>query len=104
MFWMFTVTLIREWAFGFPQLILHPPQNNDTKMVSMPKSEYDGQIAITISPLRPCGEIRINDKKISAISDDGRLIDKDEEVVVVGKRNGQVSVKMVANRQDELIN
>lgn len=85
--------LIREWAFGFPQLILHPEQQ-----ASRSADEHNdlesliGQSGSTISPLRPAGDAEIGGAKYSVVAYDGDMIDLGEKVIVRAYRNGSLFV------------
>src|SRR6056297_2100257 len=89
--------LIREWAFGFPQLILHPQNHSSqTKKESGEFGELVGQIGIATSPLRPSGDADIGGVKYSVVSYDGAMIDLGSSVVVRTIRNGGLCVAPVA--------
>jgi len=89
--------LIREWAFGFPQLILHPQNHSSqTKKESVEFGELVGQIGIATSPLRPSGDADIGGVKYSVVSYDGAMIDLGSSVVVRTIRNGGLCVAPVA--------
>lgn len=85
--------LIREWAFGFPQLILSPPHHtSQTNKVSAELEGLVGQSGIAISALRPSGDAEIGGKKHSVVSYDGGLIDVGSTVVVRSILNGILCV------------
>ncbi len=86
--------MVREWCLGFPNLVLDP---NSHQTVETPKllqhAELVGCHAITTSPLRPSGEVKIDDKEFSAVSENGKLIESGVAVTIVGERNGQLCVR-----------
>ena len=92
-----TAGMLREWTFGFPNLILSPrvrsPSSKDTI-----KHELVGVSGVTTSPLRTTGDIRIDSEELSAISDNGTLIEKGTEVVVVAVKNGRMRVRAANSR------
>ena len=94
MFLLLSAKLIREWAFRFPNRVLHPPQNGQDIQFAVSTTEFEGHTGVTVSPLRPCGEIELDNQKHSAISDNGRVIEIGTHVVVTGKRNGQLCVQV----------
>jgi membrane-bound ClpP family serine protease len=86
----FSFTIVREWAFGFPELILHPP------VLEIKKDNTDliGQRGRVVAPLRPCGEVIIEDTVITVVSEEGILIDKGAIVVITGRRNDRYCVRV----------
>ncbi len=89
-----TAHAIREWAFGFPQLVLHPPGEKRTgAQQGEPNDELVGRQGATVSPLRPCGEAIFDGKRLSVISESGEFLDVGTDVAVVGRRSGQVCVR-----------
>lgn len=93
-----TAGVLREWAFGFPHLILTPnTQSHPSKSNESQVNDLVGARAVTISPLRPAGEIRVNDEEFAAISDDGTLIEKGSEVVIVAIQNSRARVRLPAS-------
>ena len=89
--------LIREWAFGFPQLILNPPafEPADELKVSV------GMKGKTLSPLRPWGEVEVDGERYSATSDNGKMLAADIDVVVTGHRNGGLTVHLIDEAQND---
>ena len=86
--------LIREWSFGFPQLILHPQQSEIASTQTADKgADATGKVGIVVAPLRPCGDAEIEGTLVNVISDDGRMIDVGTEVVITGRRNGRFCVR-----------
>ena len=95
-----TAFLIREWSFGFPELILHPekhdPSNEqtDTRMLL-------GKTGVTTSSLRPTGDIDIDGVTYTASSADGMLLDVGERITVTSYRNGSPCVSLVTDLDDD---
>ena len=89
-------SMIREWSFGFPQLILHP-ETDKISAVSPTKEtgELIGKTGVTTSPLRPTGDVEIEGVSYSAASADGRLLDAGTTVTVTAYRNGRPCVSPV---------
>lgn len=58
--------LIREWSFGFPELILQPPKHTASER-ELPAIGSEG---IALSPLRPCGEVEIGGEFRSGLTTD----------------------------------
>jgi len=88
--------LIREWAFGFPQLILHP--QHQASRSTEERVEYEGlmgQIGIATSPLRPSGDAEIGGVRYPVVSYDGSMIYLGSNVVVRSYRNGSLCVAPV---------
>ena len=88
-----TAYIIREWAFGFPQLILQPPSPEATRPTAQQESELIGKSGITTSPLRPIGDAEIDGTVMSVSAHDGSLLDEGTEVTIVAYRNGQLRVQ-----------
>lgn len=84
---------IREWAFGFPQLVLHPTrQVEDSGPTNCEHSLLD-KSGTTLSPLRPVGEACIEGTTVTVGSDDGCLIEASTHVIVTSYRNGRLYVR-----------
>ena len=91
------VVMLREWAFGFPSLILDPKNRViDSSSATSENSPLVGKTGVALSPLRPMGDIEIEGKVLSASSDTGQLIDAGANVTIVGVRNGQPRVSPTA--------
>ena len=88
-----TAGVLREWAFGFPNLIL-TTRDRTASQKSTETHELEGVAGVTISQLRPSGYIRIGKQEFSAVSDNGTLIEKGIEVVVVSAQNGRTRVRL----------
>jgi membrane protein implicated in regulation of membrane protease activity len=96
-FLFFAAYAIREWAFGFPHLVLEPPRQERMTTHGMPPSDDNpliGKSGIVASPLRPCGEIECDGTVWPAKADDGQLIDAGIKVVVTGLQNGIFLVRI----------
>jgi membrane-bound ClpP family serine protease len=90
MFLFVAAFAIREWAFGFPQLVLHPPSQIRVTTHETPPSDDNpliGKSGIVASALRPCGEIECDGSVWPAKADDGKLIDAGTKIVVTGLQN-----------------
>jgi hypothetical protein len=88
--------MIREWAFGFPQLILHPVVHPDCNgSHGFPTDDLVGKTGITISPIRPTGDAEIEGTKYSVASDDGQWIDAGIPIRVKTWRNGRPCIGRV---------
>ena len=95
---LISASLIREWAFGFPQLVLQPPADEPAhRSFYNSSSQFCGKEGITVSPLRPSGEVQVDGKTMSCISENGKLIETGEKVVVAGERNGRLYVRAAAS-------
>ncbi|MCG8649339.1 MAG: hypothetical protein MI861_05880, partial [Pirellulales bacterium] len=89
--------LIREWSFGFPQLILHPQTHDSNSAAPTAETgELVGKTGVTISPLRPTGDVDIDGVTYSVASADGRLLDSGATVTVTSYRNGRPCVAPVS--------
>ncbi len=94
--------LIREWSFGFPQLVLHP-QTHDTGSIASAADtgELVGKSGVTTSPLRPTGDAEIDGVTYSVASADGQLLDSGARVTVTSYRNGRPCVSPMPEPRDE---
>ncbi len=81
--------IVREWAFGFPHLILHPPRH-DSKTPSQGDGEGAllGKVGFTTTSLRPSGRTLIDGVEYSVVSIDGGWVDAGTSVEVTAVRNG----------------
>ncbi|MGB7326968.1 MAG: hypothetical protein WBD31_18985 [Rubripirellula sp.] len=85
--------LIREWSFGFPQIVLHPQLDDGPTSRDKPSHELVGKTGTTSSPLRPVGDALIDGILVSVTSDDGSLLGADTDVIVTSYRNGLPCVR-----------
>lgn len=91
---LYAAYAIREWAFGFPQLILHPAcETSKNVQNDEPKQEMTGQQGTAVSPLRPCGEAEFDGQAASVVSETGEFLDVGTAVTITGKRNGLFCVR-----------
>ncbi|MEO1615172.1 MAG: NfeD family protein [Planctomycetota bacterium] len=88
----FAAYLIREWAFGFPQMILHPHLQESTSAATQSASPLAGKTATVTSVLRPVGEVEIEGERYAARSESGRYIDEGEHVVVASRKGRSLLV------------
>ncbi|HVX61639.1 MAG TPA: NfeD family protein, partial [Pirellulales bacterium] len=85
--------LIREWSFGFPHLILHPPGPSvDSARLDQRAGELLGKTGTVLSSLRPMGDADIEGVKMAVSSADGQWIETGTEVTVTAYRNGRPCV------------
>jgi len=85
--------IIREWSFGFPQLILSPKTRLSEPLVhSMNDGPLMGKTGIPKSRLRPMGDVEIGGTTVTATSDDGQLIEVGTRVKVTAYRNSRPCV------------
>ncbi|MEO1525851.1 MAG: NfeD family protein [Planctomycetota bacterium] len=91
--------LIRECCFGFPELILHPdPDSSESSTQSV--DELLGRHALTLSPLRPSGDIEVDGLSFSAVSATGEWIEKGATVNVTDIRNGRPAVSPIITESE----
>ena len=84
--------ILREWCFGFPQMILHP-QPDLSLDEENELQEIIGRKGETASVLRPGGKVTVDGEEYSAVSENGTLIEKCVPVEVVDVKNGAIVVK-----------
>ena len=84
-----TAYLIREWCFGFPKVILEPPEPATiTQSAEWENGELLGKMGVASAPIRPTGLAEIDNQQVTVSSADGRFIEAGTEVVVSAYRNG----------------
>lgn len=91
--------LIREWAFGFPHLILQPSVGStDNSHVDRQSqaTELFGARGTVVSPLRPCGQVQLDDQRVQAVSESGQFIDQGTLVIVCGLKGEEICVRPLA--------
>ena len=94
--------IIRDWAFGFPQFILRPPEDENLESEnSIAHADLVGACGTVISPLRPGGEAEINGRVFPVVSDDGQLIDAGTAIVVSGTHPGRICVRPCDTSADD---
>ncbi|MEZ6086812.1 MAG: hypothetical protein R3C05_02015 [Pirellulaceae bacterium] len=98
--------LIREWCFGFPQLILLPETHDSSvarPTVAHPAADTNslvGKSGVAVSPLRPTGEAEIEGVVYTVASADGRMLDRGTLVTDTLFRNGRPCVAPVSETSD----
>ena len=92
LFFLGVAAMLREWCFGFPNLILDPKLAPPIEKV-VSNNELIGRQGTVVSQLRPTGEIEIDGKELTAISEDGKIIEAEAEVSVTSIRNGRICVR-----------
>lgn len=92
---VFVAGLIREWCFGFPQLILRTESRSKRPREKEPEDPMMGLEGIAISPLIPMGIVEVGGLEVPAVSDVGTMIDSGSRIVVTGNRNGMLSVRAI---------
>jgi hypothetical protein len=90
---LFIAGLIREWCFGFPQLILRPESRTKKPRTEQPEDPWVGMKGVAVSPLIPTGIVEIGGEEVPAVSDVGTLIESGSPIVVTGRRSGLISVR-----------
>ena len=85
---------IAEWIIGFPSRKKFFCKPNKHLEDSESDRSLLGCEAFTVTPLRPCGKIIINDKEHDGQSDFG-FIEKNQKVVVTGKKGFAFIVRKV---------
>ena len=85
--------MLREWCFGFPQLVLRPQTTNVWEDELLTQRKLIGKSGVTTSPLRPAGNIEVDGIQFPAASECGTLIDVGQNIVVVDTRNNKLLVK-----------
>ena len=89
--------LLKEYVLGFPELILAPPKPIDEANTEGDHSvAFVGRSTITVSPLRPIGEIELDGVQMAARSDCGDYIPRDAKIVVIGSQSGTLIVREAA--------
>lgn len=86
--------MMKEYVLGFPELILDPPSpaEREQRDQGVPPPHL-GKVARVTAPLRPIGEIELDEQRQNAASESGLFIDQGRSVVIVGKRNGTLLVR-----------
>lgn len=83
---------IREWAFGFPLLVLHPVTESNLETKSSKQLGVRGKV---VAPLRPLGTAELNGEIVQVEAEGGVYVDSGVDVVVCGWGNGVVRVRVV---------
>ncbi|MEL6105396.1 MAG: NfeD family protein [Planctomycetota bacterium] len=87
------VVVLREWCFGFPELILHPP-TDPGDAIGLNEEACIGRHGTVVSPLRPNGHITVAGQRLSAVSDTGELLQNGTQIIVCGFQNGRPRVRL----------
>ena len=61
--------------------------------------ELIGKIAVTMTPLRPAGTIRINDERIDAVSD-GSFVERDKHVIIIKVEGSRIVVREISKGEE----
>ena len=81
--------LIREWCFGFPQMVLSPPDPvADSVSTEADGGALLGRVGIATEPLRPAGSANFEGELSAVTSAQGGWIDEGTRVVVTSYRDG----------------
>ncbi len=90
---LFIAYLIREWAFGFPLMILNSPQDGGMKDLAETHGNLIGVHGTAATHLRPFGEAEIEGQAISVVSETGELIEAGAAVIVTDVKANRISVR-----------
>ncbi|MFB5087927.1 nodulation protein NfeD [Psychrobacillus sp. PGGUH221] len=61
--------------------------------------ELIGKVAVTMTPLRPAGTIRIGDERIDAVSD-GSFVEKNKQVVIIKVEGSRIVVREISEGEE----
>jgi membrane-bound serine protease (ClpP class) len=61
--------------------------------------ELIGKLAVTMTPLRPAGTIRIGDERIDAVSD-GSFVEKNKQVVIIKVEGSRIVVREISEGEE----
>ena len=87
----FATYAIREWSFGFPQIVLHPRSDPSPRHETLDEtSDLIGVRGLAITPIRPCGDVALNGQIFPVVSENGQYIETGTDVIICGKRNGRL--------------
>jgi len=96
--------LLREWCFGFPNVVLVPPETPDSPKENLSEmSAIVGKVGRTVTPISPTGEALIDERRVSVCSADGRLIESGVDIIVAYCRNGWPCIQRIAIHDGEAI-
>lgn len=85
----------------FKRLILSDATDTKSGYVSaVNRPELVGQVAMTMTALRPSGSIKINDEWIDAVSD-GRFIDSKKQVKIIKVEGARIVVRELEKEEEE---
>lgn len=97
---LFVAYLIREWAFGFPLMILNSPQDRGLRSLADTHGNLVGVHGTALTPLRPFGEAEIDGKSISVVSEMGEMIDAGAAILVTDVKDNRVCVRSVVHSEE----
>ena len=92
---LFIAYLIREWAFGFPLMILNSPQEGGMKDLAETHGKLIGVHGTATTRLRPFGEASIDGQSISVVSETGELIDAGVTIIVTDVKDNRICVRSI---------
>lgn len=99
---LFIAYLIREWAFGFPLMVLHSQQDGGMKDLAKTHGNLIGERGTTITQLRPFGEALIDGQSISVVSENGELIESGSAIMVTDVKDNKICVRAVERAEKEM--
>lgn len=92
---LFMAYLIREWAFGFPLMVLNSPQDGGIKDLSETHANLIGMHGTALTPLRPFGEAEIDGQSISVVSETGEMIEVGAAIIVTDLKDNRICVRSI---------
>ncbi|MDN7245801.1 NfeD family protein [Planococcus shenhongbingii] len=85
----------------FKRIILTDATDTASGYVSaVNRPELVGQIAVTVTALRPSGTIKLNDERIDAVSD-GRFVDSGKSVKIIKVEGSRIVVREIDQEGEE---
>ena len=97
---IFIAFLIREWAFGFPIMILKSPQEGGMKDLAETHGKLIGVHGTATTHLRPFGEASIDGQSISVVSETGELIEAGAAIIVTDAKGNRICVRSIAYAEE----
>ncbi len=88
--------IIQQFILGFPiqfDLVPSPQPTGNNNSQQHELAQHIGTHAITATPLKPIGDITINDRRLVAVSESGSYIDAGTNILVTGVRNTSLLVR-----------
>lgn len=86
----------------FKRVILNDSTDTESGYVStVNRPELIGQIALSLTPLRPSGTIELGDERIDAVSE-GRFIDAGKNVKIIKVEGSRIVVRELKLEEEEL--
>lgn len=92
---VFIAYLIREWAFGFPLMILNSPQDGGMRDLAETHGKLIGVHGIATTHLRPYGEAEIDGQSMSVVSETGELIEAGAAIIVTDVKGNRICVRSI---------